>query len=130
MIDIKDFLINILKERIDTDITLHTGRQDDKEEKSLFISNSSNQDKTELYNQTYFKQNISMVINWNDNYTETRKKCLEIYKSLKSINKFIIDDNTIIINCEMKDNFPNDYQSKTKIYKQKIDFTIRYMIFL
>lgn len=130
MIDIKDFLINILKDRIDTDITLHTGRQDDKEEKSLFISNSSNQDKTELYNQTYFKQNISMVINWNDNYTETRKKCLEIYEALKSINKFIVDDNTIIINCEMKDNFPNDYQSKTKVYKQKIDFTIRYMIFL
>lgn len=127
MIDIKFFLINILKEKIDADITLYTGRQDEKEEKSILISNDTKQEKMEMYNQTYFKQNISINILWNGNYTQTRNKALEIYNVIKSISKVLYDENTLIVRCKMSDDFPKDSNGTEKIYAQKIDFQIQYI---
>ena len=127
MIDIKDFLINILDEKIDADITLHTGRQDDKEEKSLLISNDMKQDNMKLYNQNYFKQNVSVTVLWNGNYTETRHKSLEIYNVIKSISRVLYDENTLIVRCMMSDDFPKDAKGTDKIYAQKIDFQIQYV---
>ena len=127
MIDIKDFLVNILDEKIDADISLYTGRQDEKEEKSLLISNDTKQDGMKLYNQNYFKQNISVVIRWNGNYTETRHKALEIYNVIKSISKVLYDENTLIVRCLMTDDCPKDANGTDKIYAQKIDFQIQYV---
>lgn len=127
MIDIKDFLVNILKDRIDPNISLHTGRQD--EEKSLLILNNNNQPNFKLYNQSYFKQNIQIVINWNDNYTETRQKALEIYNVISNIDKAEYDEHTMIINCLMVDDFPQDNTNNSKIYSQRFNFQIRYIVF-
>jgi hypothetical protein len=127
MIDIKDFLVNILKDRIDSNISLHTGRQD--EEKSLLILNNNNQANFKLYNQNYFKQNIQIVINWNDNYTETRQKALEIYNVISNIDKVEYDEHTMIIDCSMFDDFPQDNTNNSKIYSQRFNFQIRYIVF-
>lgn len=126
MLDIKDFLLNILKDKLDPGIEFQTGRLDEKE-KSVFITNDVEQVKEKAYNAKYFKQNIAIILHWNDNYTETRKKALEIYKIIKSLSMELCDENTMIIKCKMDDDFPSDYKTKIKIYAQEIDFQVLYI---
>lgn len=126
MLDIKDFLLNILKDKLDPGIEFQTGRLDEKE-KSVFITNDVEQVKEKTYNAKYFKQNIAIILHWNDNYTETRKKALEIYKIIKSLSMELCDENTMIIKCKMDDDFPSDYKTKIKIYAQEIDFQVLYI---
>ena len=126
MLDIKDFLLNILKDKLDPGIEFQTGRLDEKE-KSVFITNDVEQVKEKTYNAKYFKQNIAIILHWNDNYTQTRKKALEIYKIIKSLSMELCDENTMIIKCKMDDDFPSDYKTKIKIYAQEIDFQVLYI---
>lgn len=127
MIDIKKFLTDILKDKIDEQISMSTGRQNEEIEKSIFIKNRTTNDRNTYYNQKYFKQNLSMTITWSDNYTETRENAIKVYDILCGINKVLYDENTLIIRCDMDNDYPVDVSSK-KIYSQQIDFTIHYCI--
>ena len=127
MIDIKDFLLNVLKENIDDSFTEYAfSDKNQKEEKSLYISNMVDQDNEKLFYPLYYKQNISIVVRWETNYTETRKKATEIYDYIKSISRVLLNEDTLIIRCVMLDKFPIDYRSKTKIYAQEIRFQVQY----
>lgn len=126
MIDIKNFILNILKDNIDPDIKYTTGKQNEDIEKSIFISNKDSDNKNKLYNPTFFTQELSLILNWNDNYTETREVALEIYEFIEDIENVLYDENTLIVRCVMHNDFPSDINSNKKIYSQKIDFQLQY----
>lgn len=128
MIDIKKFLVDILAEKIDPDIKLATGRQNEEIEKTVFIKNRESNDAYRYYKQDYFRQNCSIIVTWSENYTETREKAYEIFEALQEIKNIEYDEHTMIIKCEMESDFPDDVQSK-KIYSQQIDFKIHYVIY-
>lgn len=127
MIDIKKFLVEILKDKIDKDIKMSTGRQNEEIPKSIFLKNRSSNDSNRFYSQNYFRQNLSLIINWSEDYTETRKQAMNIYNVLNELNNELYDENTLIVKCEMENDFPLDINSK-QIYAQQIDFKLHYAI--
>lgn len=126
MLDIKDFLEDILKEKYGSDFkNYHTGKLET-EEYSIFITNDVEQDDRKMYNAKFERQNISIIIHWNDSYTITRQKALEIYNYIKSLRNVVCDENIVIVHCIMDDDFPTDFKSKNTIYAQEISFQVLY----
>jgi len=126
MIDIKKFMLDVLKERIDDDIKFQTGKRNEEMKKSIYIENIDSNYKNMYFSQNNFKQDLRMTINWSDDYTETRNKALEIYNIVKGINLVLYDENTLIIGCRMLTDFPADMLTDNVIYSQMIEFQIRY----
>lgn len=129
MIDIKKFILEILKNRLNDEIQFQTGKKNNDIEKSIFIENIASDYNNMYYSQTFFKQDLRMTINWSENYTETREQALNIYNIIKSIEKVLYDENTLIVRCKMLTDFPTDNNtSNNKIYSQNIDFQIQYAV--
>lgn len=128
MIDLEKFLLDILQDKIDDEIQLRTGRRNETLEKRIYINNNTGTDKYELYDQTFFKQDTSLIINWNESYTDTVAKAKDIFDIIKNLNKVIYDDNTLIVRCVMATDTPQDIKNNDKIYAQLINFQIQYVI--
>jgi hypothetical protein len=127
MIDIKKFLLDVLKNQIDADINLSTGRYDDAIEKSILIQNRQTRSKNTSFNQCNFSQNLTLIVNWNNNYTETRENVLKIYEVISNIKNIIYDENTLITKCVMESDFPEDKNNNKQIYTQQFNFKLDYV---
>lgn len=128
MIDIKKFMLEILKERLDDDIKFQTGRLNEQMKKSIFIENIESDYNNMYYQQKNFKQDLRMTINWSTDYTETRRKALDIYNIVRGISMILYDENTLIVKCKMLSDFPSDVLNDNEIYSQSIEFQIQYAI--
>ena len=75
-------------------------------------------DDEQAYDSTHFTRAIDLVIHWNDDYNETDRKALEIYKTLFRKYNFKINNKQIsfIVVSPVKD----EYKDEFGIYNRSI----------
>lgn len=87
------------------------GAIDWQQQKIIGVYEVDSGDDEQSYDSTHSTRAIDLVIHWNDDYNETDKKALEIYKALFRKYNFIINDKHIsfIIVSPVKDEYKDQY---------------------
>lgn len=91
---------------------LHSvGAFEGEKEKIIGVFEVDAGDEEQAYDSTHATRAIDLVIHWNDDYNETDKKALEIYKTLFRKYNFYINKKHIsfIIVSPVKDEYKDQY---------------------